>query len=405
MIFTLVRLVLSSLLRNGLRTSLTVLGIAVGIAAVIATASIGAAGTARVQRQIDAVGEDFLWIRPGSRRVAGARTGFGGAQTLVPEDAAAIEASVQGVSMCSPQVGGREQLIVGKRNWNTQYRGVYPSFFEIRRRTLAAGTWFTDYELAGAARVLVLGMAVSERLFGDENPVGRAVRMGRFPFQIIGVLETRGSSRGGVDRDDVVFVPLTTAKKTLDRRDAVSDIMCAVVSPEALPRAEAGVVALLRARHRLAEGAPDDFQIQRPVETLQLRAQSARAMTAMLTAIGAVSLVVGGVGIMNIMLVSVTERKREIGIRLAIGARARDVRWQFLLEAAAIGLVGGVAGVGIGWASASILSYQFGWPTVILAEVVVTAVATAVAAGLVFGYYPAHRASNLDPMEAIRTED
>jgi putative ABC transport system permease protein len=404
MFFTLVRLVLLSLVRNGLRTSLTILGIAIGIAAVISTASIGAAGTARVQQQIDTLGEDFLWIRAGSQRVAGARTGFGGAQTLVPEDAVAIETSVHDVTACSPQVGGREQLIVGGRNWNTQYRGVYPSFFEIRQRTLAAGTWFTDYELAGAARVLVLGMAVSERLFGDENPVGRAVRMGRFPFQIIGVLDTRGSSRGGVDRDDVVFLPLTTAKKALDRRDAVSDIMCSVASPDAMTRAEAGVVALLRARHRLADEDPDDFQIQRPIETLQLRAQSAQAMTAMLTAIGAVSLVVGGVGIMNIMLVSVTERKREIGIRLAIGARARDVRWQFLLEAAAIGLVGGLVGVGLGWASAETLSRHFGWPTVILTEVVATAVATAVGAGLVFGYYPAHRAANLDPMEAIRTE-
>ena len=405
MTFTLVRVVLSSLVRNGLRTSLTILGIAIGIAAVICTAAIGAAGTVRVQQQIDALGEDFLWIRAGSQRVAGARTGFGGAQTLVPDDAGAIETSIEGVTACSPQVGGREQLVVAGRNWNTQYRGVYPSFFEIRKRTLAAGTWFTNYELTGAARVLVLGMAASERLFGAENPVGRIVRMGRFPYQIIGVLDSRGSSRGGVDRDDVVFLPLTTAKKTIDRRDAVTDIMCAVSSPEAMARVEAGVVALLRARHRLGEGAPDDFQIQRPVETLQLRARSAQAMTAMLTAIGAVSLVVGGVGIMNIMLVSVTERKREIGIRLAIGARARDVRWQFLLEAAAIGLIGGIVGVGVGWAAANILSSNFGWPTVILADVVATAVATAVGAGLVFGYYPAHRASNLDPMEAIRTEE
>jgi putative ABC transport system permease protein len=358
-----------------------------------------------VQQQIDALGVDFLWIRAGSRRVAGARTGNGGAPTLVPEDAVAIETSVPGVTACSPQVGGREQVIFGGHNWNTQYRGVYPSFFEIRKRTLAAGTWFTGYELASARRVLVLGMAASERLFGSENPVGRVVRMGRFPFQIIGVLESRGSSRGGVDRDDVVFLPLTTAKKTLDRRDAVSDIMCSVSSPEAMAGVEAGVTALLRARHRLAEGAVDDFQIQRPVETLQLRARSAQAMTAMLTAVGAVSLVVGGVGIMNIMLVSVTERKREIGIRLAIGARARDVRWQFLLEAAAIGLAGGVIGVFTGWASAHILSSQFGWPTVILRDAVVTSVATAITAGLVFGYYPAHRASNLDPIQAIKTEE
>jgi putative ABC transport system permease protein len=405
MMLTIVRLVFTSLFRHSLRTTLTILGVSIGIAAVICTAAIGAAGTVRVQEQIDALGEDFLWIRAGSRNLAGVRTGFGGAQSLVPDDADAIEAAVPDVIACSPQVGGREQIVAGGRNWNTRYQGVYPSFFTIRKRTLAAGAWFADYELQTAARVLVLGRAVSERLFGEENPVGRIVRMGRFPFQIIGVLDTRGTSRGGVDRDDAVFVPLTTAKKTLDRRDAVSDIMCAVRSPEAMMRAEAEVVSLLRMRHRLAEGEPDDFQIQRPIETLQMRADSARAMTSMLTAIGAVSLVVGGVGIMNIMLVAVTERKREIGIRLAIGARARDVRWQFLLEAAAIGLVGGVTGVAVGWGAAHVFSQNFGWPTVILPEVVATAVATAVGAGLLFGYYPAHRASNLDPMEAIRTED
>jgi putative ABC transport system permease protein len=405
MMLTIVRLVFTSLFRHSLRTTLTILGVSIGIAAVICTAAIGAAGTVRVQEQIDALGEDFLWIRAGSRTMAGVRTGFGGAQSLVPDDADAIEAAVPDVIACSPQVGGREQIVAGGRNWNTRYQGVYPSFFTIRKRTLAAGAWFTDYELRTAARVLVLGRAVSERLFGEDNPVGRIVRMGRFPFQIIGVLDARGTSRGGVDRDDAVFVPLTTAKKTLDRRDAVSDIMCAVRSPEAMMRAEAEVASLLRVRHRLAADEPDDFQIQRPIETLQMRADSARAMTAMLTAIGAVSLVVGGVGIMNIMLVAVTERKREIGIRLAIGARARDVRWQFLLEAAAIGLVGGVSGVAIGWGAAHVFSQNFGWPTVILPEVVATAVATAVGAGLIFGYYPAHRASNLDPMEAIRTED
>jgi putative ABC transport system permease protein len=405
MTVTTVRLVITSLFRHGLRTTLTILGVAIGIAAVICTAAIGAAGTVRVQEQINALGEDFLWIRAGSRNMGGVRTGFGGSQRLVPEDADAIVATVPGITACSPQVQGREQIIAGGHNWNTRYQGVYPSFFEIRRRTLAAGAWFTDYELNTAARVLVLGPAVSERLFGGENPVGRIVRMGRFPWQIIGVLESRGTTRGGVDRDDAVFVPLTTAKKTLDRRDAVSDIMCSVGTPEAMARAEAGVVSLLRVRHKLPEGSPDDFQIQRPIETLQMRADSARAMTAMLTAIGAVSLVVGGVGIMNIMLVSVTERKREIGIRMAIGARARDVRWQFLLEASAIGLIGGVAGIALGWSAAYVFSQNFGWPTVILPDVVATAVATAVGAGLVFGYYPAHRAANLDPMEAIRTED
>jgi putative ABC transport system permease protein len=405
MIATIARVVVTSLLRNRLRTMLTILGIGVGIAAVICTAAMGAAGTVRVQEQIDALGEDFLWIRAGSRNVAGARTGWGAAHTLVPGDADAIAAFVPEVTACSPQVAGRIQIVVGNRNWNTRYQGVYPSFFPIRRRTVAAGTLFNDHDLSASARVMVLGMGVSERLFGEENPVGRHVRMGRFVFQIIGVLDSRGTGRGGLDRDDVAFVPLTTAQKSLDRRDAVTDIMCAVTSPDVMPGAEAQVASLLRARHALTDSAPDDFQIQRPIETLEMRAASARTMTLMLTAIGAVSLVVGGVGIMNIMLVSVTERKREIGVRLAVGARVRDIRSQFLLEAAAIGLVGGVVGVGVGWAGAHALSYSFDWPTVILPDVVVAAVVTATGAGLVFGYYPAHRASNLDPIEAIRVED
>jgi putative ABC transport system permease protein len=405
MIGTLLRVVVSSLLKNRMRTMLTILGIGIGIAAVICTSALGTAGSIRVQQQMDALGENFLWIRAGSRNVAGVRTGGGNARTLLPEDAEAMVHSIPEITACSPQVQGREQLIAGNRNWNTRYQGVYPSYFEIRMRTFAAGVGFAEADLAAAERVLVLGSAVSERLFGEENPVGRTVRMGRFPFQIIGVLASRGSTRGGVDRDDAVFVPLTTAKASLDRRDSVSDIMCAVASPDQMTRAEVQATALLRLRHKLGDDEPDDFEIQRPIETLALRAQSARTMTLMLTAIGAVSLVVGGVGIMNIMLVSVTERKREIGVRLAIGARVRDIRAQFLLEAGVIGLIGGIVGIGVGWAAARVMSHQLEWPTVILPDVVATAVAAAVGAGLIFGYYPAHRASSLDPIEAIRLED
>jgi putative ABC transport system permease protein len=405
MINTILRLAFTSLLRNRLRATLTVLGIAIGIAAVICTAALGAAGSSRVQEQIDALGEDFLWIRAGSRNLGGTRTGAGGARSLKPEDGAALVALVPEIVACSPQVSGREQVIAGGQNWNTRYQGVLPSFFEIRRRTLAAGTWFSSADVAKRARVLVLGLTVSERLFGDQNPVGRNIRMGRFVFQVIGVLTTRGVARGGVDRDDVVFVPLTTARTSLDRRDWVSDIMCAVESPGAMDRAEAQTVSVLRARHKLLDSDPDDFQIQKPIESLQMRAQAARTMTFMLTAIGAVSLIVGGVGIMNIMLVSVTERKREIGVRLAIGARVRDIRRQFLLEAAALGVVGGLFGIGLGWTAATVLSNGFGWPTVVTTDAVTVAAVSAISAGVLFGYYPARRASNLDPIEAIRLDD
>jgi putative ABC transport system permease protein len=281
---------------------------------------------------------------------------------------------------------------------------VLPAFFEIRRRPLFAGTFFSDADVRAHARVLVLGMSVAERLFGDGDPIGRIIRLGRFPFRVIGVLESRGIGRDGVDRDDAVFVPLTTAVSVLDRRTWVTDIMCSVRDPQAMNLAEGHVTTLLRDRHGLTADEPDDFQIQKPLEVLQLRAQQASTMGLLLTAIGGVSLVVGGVGIMNIMLVSVAERKREIGIRLAIGARVRQVRLQFLLEAAMLGLLGGVAGVGLGWLASHVVSTGFGWPTRVSPDVLLLSLAAAIGAGIVFGYYPAYRASNADPIDAMRAE-
>jgi putative ABC transport system permease protein len=399
------RAVTASLLRNRLQSGLTVLGVGIGVAAVICTAALGAAGAHQVQRQIDALGEDFLWIRAGSQNAGGVRSGWGGARTLTPADAAAVERGVASVAACSPVAQGREQIVVPGENWNTRYQGVWRSFFDIRRRTVAAGTLFGEADETGSARVLVLGHAVAERLFGAENPVGRLVRINRFPFTVIGVLEARGADRGGVDRDDVMFVPLSTALRTLDRRDWVSDIMCAVRSSDQMDLATAEAALLLRVRHELDLDEPDDFQIQRPVETLRMRAQTASTLTAMLTSMGAVSLVVGGVGIMNIMLVSVTQRRREIGVRLAIGARVHDIRWQFLLEAAVVGLAGAVVGIGVGWTTAQALSTWFAWPTIVDASVMGWAVAAALGAGLVFGYLPAHQASLFDPIEAMRADE
>ncbi len=250
----------------------------------------------------------------------------------------------------------------------------------------------------------MLGERVASELFDDGNPIGQTVRMNGFPFQVTGVLASKGTGGGGLDRDDAVWVPLTTATRSFNRRARINDILC-TVDPTRIERAQTQVTALLRTRHHLEPDEPQDFQIQQPIQFLQMRAQAAHTLTAMLTAIGAVSLVVGGVGIMNIMLVSVTERRREIGVRMAIGARVRDIRWQFLAEAAALGLVGGVVGVALGWAGATILSTQFDWPTIVSADVVALAAASAIGSGLAFGYLPAHRASRLDPIEAIRMEE
>ena len=392
-------------MRNRLRTVLTVLGIGIGISAVICTAALGAASAERVRNQIDALGEDFLWIRAGSLEVGGARTGAGNARTLTAEDAAALVEEVPEITMCSPIASGREQIIAGAFNWNTRYQGVLPSFFQIRRRAPVAGVLFTPADVASAARVVVLGPDVARRLFEGENPVGRTVRMGVFPFKVIGVLSARGTDRGGADRDDVVFVPFSTANRNLDRRTWVSDVMCSVAPVERMAATEQQVAALLRWRHELFEGERDDFEIQHPAETIALRASSSRTMSAMLVGIAAVSLIVGGVGIMNIMLVSVAERRQEIGVRLAVGARVRDIRWQFLVEAAALGLVGAGVGLGLGWLGAWILSSGLGWAATVSAGTATVATITAVGTALVFGLIPAHRAAALDPIDAIRLED
>ena len=390
--------------RNRLRTALTTLSISIGIAAVMSTLALGAGSAAQIEQQIANIGEDFIWIEAGSVNVGGLRSGSRGARTLTADDADAIEETVAQVRGCSPQISGRDQVIAGNMNWRTNYRGVDPTYFSIRRWPVQAGTVFTDYDLRQAARVAVLGAIVAERLFGDEPAVGRQFRMGRFVFRVIGVLQPKGMSRGSVDRDDALFVPYTTARRNLNRQHWVDDVMCAVASPDQLLSAEQQILSLLRLRHDIPPGGEDDFEIRKPIESIEMRATATRTMAQMLVAIGAVSLIVGGVGIMNIMLVSVTERTREIGVRLAIGARMRDIRLQFLLEAATLGIMGGVLGVAIGFFVANVLADALGWPVVISQDGTVVALLIAIGSGLLFGYYPAHQASQLDPIEALRAE-
>ena len=399
-----VRAAAGALLRNRLRTLLTTTGISIGIAAVMCTVALGEGSAASLERQLDNIGDDFLWIEPGSVNVGGARSGWGGARTLVDADAFAIANDVPEIALCTPQFDGRVQVIVGGRNWNTRYVGVSPDLFEIRRWRLAAGTFFADYDVRERSRVAVLGPAVAETLFAGEDPIGREIRVDRVPFEVLGVLESKGVSSAGIDRDDVVFLPYTTARRHLYEREWIDDIYCSVRDPRQMPQAEARVASLLRMRHELDPEEPDDFSIRKPETTIQVRAQSSQTMAVMLTAIAAVSLVVGGVGVMNIMLVSVTERTREIGLRLAIGARVRDIRAQFMVEALLLGLVGGVLGVSLGWAAAEFFTGRLGWPAVVSADAITAAVATAAGTGLLFGYYPAHRASALDPIDALHAE-
>jgi putative ABC transport system permease protein len=379
--------------------------VSIGIAAVIATAALGGGSGARIDEQMASLGDDFLWIRSGNRNVGGVRTGFGGQDTLTPDDAVALAAEVPSIIACSPRLQGRQQLIIGNQNWNTRYEGVSANYFQVRKRKLAAGLPFTEQDVAQAERVLVIGQAVSERLFGTENPIGKEVRAGPFPFRVIGLLESKGTDVAGLDRDDAVLVPISTAMRSFDRRQYVDDVMCSVTSPAQMDLAEASAGVVLRGRHKLIEsGAPDDFEVRKPIEFLQARAETAATLRRLLIGIGSVSLVIGGIGIMNIMLVSVTERRQEIGVRMAIGARMRDIRWQFLLEAAAIGLAGGVAGVALGFVASAGFAEMLETPMVISAELIAWTVSIAIAAGIVFGYWPAFRASMLDPIEAMRAE-
>jgi putative ABC transport system permease protein len=394
----------AALLRHRMRTLLTTLGISIGIAAVICTVALGAGSAAEVERQLDNLGDNFIWIEAGSFNAAGVRTGWGGARTLIPEDAYAVANEVREISMCSPQFDGREQIVVGNQNWNTRYVGAAPEVFAIRNWKLLGGTFFGQFDLERENRVVVIGQQVAERLFETENPVDQTIRIGRVPFRVLGVLEAKGTSSGGVDRDDVAFMPYTTAMRYFYNREWIDDIYCSVADPDLMARAEFQASALLRTRHGIEEGEDDDFGIRRPEEWIALRAEAGRTMAFMLIAIASVSLVVGGVGIMNIMLVSVTERTHEIGLRMAVGARMGDIRFQFLTEAAMLGIIGGVIGVTLGWLGTAAITQQLGWVMVISREAVYAAVGVALGASLLFGYYPAHRASSLDPIDALRTE-
>jgi len=391
--------------RNAQRTLLAILAVAIGIAAVIATAALGNGSAAALDQRINAVGDDFLWIRAGNRSIAGVRTGSGGARTLTMEDADALVAEAPAIRACSPRITGRAQIITATgQNWNTSFRGVTTDFFDIRRRDVVAGVPFADFDETAYDRVLVAGPALAENLFGDASAVGQTVRMDGGLYKIIGVFESKGVDIGGLDRDDAVWLPITTVHRNLERQAWIDDIMCSVVSPDRMDRAEVQATSLLRERHRLLPDEADDFEIRKPIATLEMRAQTSETLHTLLTAIGAVSLLVGGIGIMNIMLVSVAERQREIGIRLAAGARVRDIRRQFLLEAAGIGLVGGLAGIALGAGAGQFLAQYYNAEALVSAELVLLATATAVGAGLLFGYLPAYRASLLDPIQAIAAE-
>jgi putative ABC transport system permease protein len=404
MILNALRMAIKALLRHRLRTTLTALGISIGIASVMSTIALGAGGTQAIQQQLDAVGEEFVWVLPGSSNVGGVRTGAGGRRSLKLEDAQALATQVVGITACSPVVNGRDQIIFDNRNWNTRIVGVSPDYFPIRHWAATEGTLISAEDVRDFSKVMVLGSNVAEELFDTANPVGRTVRMGRFPYTVIGVLRPRGADRGGVNQDDVVVLPYSTAQRSVEGKTWIDEIMCSTTSADATPIAEAGVTSLLRVRHNIGPNDDDDFRLRRPQEFLTIRLNSMQSMGLMLSSVALVSLVVGGIGIMNIMLVSVAERTHEIGLRLAIGARESDIRLQFLTEALMLGIVGAILGISMGVIASRVLSSSFGWRTIISMQSVLAAVGFAVAAGLAFGYFPAQHAARLDPIEALRRD-
>jgi putative ABC transport system permease protein len=393
-----------ALARNKMRSALSMLGITIGICAVICTIAIGQGGSQQIQEQLLSLGDNLVWIEAGGRNVNGVRTGNGETKSLTLDDAAAIQGSIPLVKMVSPNVDDRIQVIYGNHNWSTSYRGVGPEYLSIRRWTISSGVPFTTQDVQALANVCLIGQTIVDQLFGEENPLGKTIRMNSLPVPVIGVLEAKGLSATGNDQDDVVFMPYSTAQHKIKGIDWLDDIWCSAISPEAVIPAQDRIALLLRQRHHLRPDEPDDFNIRHPTDILQAQQQASETFSLMLASIASVSLLVGGIGIMNIMLVSITERTREIGVRMAVGATERDVRLQFLSEALALSLLGGAFGVLAGVLASLGFSVILEWPMTISTTALVAAVLFSIAIGVFFGFYPAYKASRLDPIEALRYE-
>jgi putative ABC transport system permease protein len=398
------RLALGALIRNKTRSLLTMLGIVIGVAAVIVTVAIGVGARTSVQQSIASLGSNLIVIQPGSVTQTGARTGFGGASTLTPDDGLAL-AKLAGVAAVSPTVTLRTQVVAGENNWQTTISGVAPTYTFIRSWPLAQGTFFNENEVASAAKVAVLGQTVVGELFPNgDSPIGQTIIIKGAPFTVIGTLTALGQSGLGQDQDDTVLIPYTSAMERLTGLTTVNTLMISAASSAQIDPVTQSATALLEERHRIAPPQSDDFQVRNLQAIAQTASQTGTVMELLLAGVAAVSLVVGGIGIMNIMLVSVTERTREIGLRMAVGARAATILRQFLAESVVLSTIGGVVGVvcgGVGTLAVAALTH---WPTAIPPEWILASVGFSAMVGIFFGYYPARQAAALNPIEALRFE-
>jgi putative ABC transport system permease protein len=404
-----IRIALRALTVNRTRSALTMLGIIIGVAAVIAMVGVGAGATARIQAQIQSIGSNLIMVSPGSLSSNGVRLGSGAMASLTEDDATAIAAECPSVSAVSPTVRGGVQVVYGNSNWATNAQGVTPDYMTIRDATMLYGQFFTAEDVDAAAKVAVLGETVAQNLFGDSDPTGQVVIIKNVPFTVAGVLTPKGQSPTGQDQDDVILLPISTAMQKVigankANAKAVSSLMVQAIGPQAMDQALQEVTELLRERHRILPGLDDDFTVRNLTEVFAAQESSAQVMSILLGAIASVSLIVGGIGIMNIMLVSVTERTREIGLRQAVGAKTRDILSQFLVEAVTLSLLGGIIGIVVGLTASLLISHFAQWSTKVSPLSVLMAFVFSALVGVFFGYYPARKAAFLDPIEALRYE-
>ena len=402
-----IRIALRALMVNKMRSALTMLGIIIGVGAVIAMVAVGSGAKRRIADQIASMGSNLLIVLSGSSTSGGLRFGSGTVPTLTADDAKAILNEIPGVKYVAPTLGGGAQVVFGNQNWSTIINGTTPEVLEIRDWSLASGRSFTQQDIDGATKVCLLGKTVVDNLFGGIDPVGQVIRIKNLPMTVIGVLATKGQSTQGQDQDDTIIVPLTTAQKKLFGMQfpgMVRLILVQATAPEVMKDVEDQINDLLRQRHHIQPKQDNDFSVRNLTEIMSTAEQSANVMSLLLGAIASISLIVGGIGIMNIMLVSVTERTREIGIRIAVGAKGRDILLQFLIESMVLSLIGGTVGIGIGVAGTLILSSFTQWPTLFSVEAILLAFLFSSLVGIFFGFYPARKASLLNPIEALRYE-
>ncbi len=398
------RIALRALGRNKLRSFLTILGMIIGVGAVVAMVAIGEGAKALVRERIASLGTNELVILPGAVNLGGARTGSGGRQSLNDGDAKVIISQIPTVTAVSPVLRQSQPVIAGARNWFTAVQGVAPEFQQIRAWEIVEGRFISHADIEGTAKVAVIGQTAAANLFGSEDPLGSIVRIKKIPFQIVGVLRPKGQSSMGTDQDDIVMMPYTTMMKRVMGVTYVQQISVTAASAELIDSAKNDITLLLRERHKIRPGDDDDFTIRKLSDIAESASNSAAVMATLLGSIASVSLLIGGIGIMNIMLVSVAERTREIGICMAVGARRRDILFQFIVEALVMAAIGGALGIGVGVASSNMIHRLTEWPVLVRTDIILTGVLVSGGIGLFFGFYPARKAARLNPIDALRYE-